>query len=378
MQAKITLQSVKALRPGEALYDTELKGFQVRRQAKAIVYAVRRMVGKRNVQITIGDHGAWTPQLARAQAERLLRELGIGNDPRAVKAVELTLNDAAANFMEHIQVKRAAGTAREYQGHLDQHLLPRFGRSALSRITTADVERLHLSLKDRKILANRIVATLSSLYSWAEGKHVPRGFNPCTHVERFKEVAKERYLTDVELKHLGKALRDAESEGRWSPYALAAIRLLLLTGCRRDEIRLMQWSMLDWQRATFTTPAKRGRKIVHLNSPALVVLDDLRSLPGSDTNPYVIAGTEPGLPYKNLQDVWEHVRAKAGLADVRIHDLRHSHASLAGADGASLPIIGALLGHKTAAATSRYTHLAGDPAKLASQRVGERAARALQ
>ena len=135
MRAKITLQSVKALKPSGALYDTELKGFQVRRQAKATVYAVRRMVGKRNLQITIGEHGAWTPDKARKEAERLLRELGVGNDPRATRVVGATLADAAV-------------TAREYQGHLDVHLLPQFGRLPLDRITTAQVEKLQ-SISER-------------------------------------------------------------------------------------------------------------------------------------------------------------------------------------------------------------------------------------
>ena len=148
MRAKITLQSVKALKPSGALYDTELKGFQVRRQAKATVYAVRRMVGKRNLQITIGEHGAWTPDKARKEAERLLRELGVGNDPRATRVVGATLADAAVQFMDHIREKRAAGTAREYQGHLDVHLLPQFGRLPLDRITTAQVEKLQ-SISER-------------------------------------------------------------------------------------------------------------------------------------------------------------------------------------------------------------------------------------
>ena len=288
------------------------------------------------------------------------------------------MHAAAETFLDHVRAKRAAGTAREYESHLRDHLIPAVGRKALDSITTSDLAKLHLALKARPVLANRVMATASSLFGWAaDYDMVPDTFNPARRVERYKEQAKQRFLTDAELKRLGSALRGAETEGRWSPYALAAIRLLLFTGCRRDEIRLMQWAMIDWQRATLTTPAKRGRKVVHLNAPALAILEELRALPGRETNPYVIAGVAPGEPYANLQDVWDHVRARANLNDVRLHDLRHSHASLAGAEGASLPIIGALLGHHTAVATSRYTHLAGDPAKLASQRVGERAAKAL-
>jgi integrase len=378
MKSRITLAAVAHLSAGETLYDTELAGFTVRRQGSAAVYSVRGTLKGQKLRITIGRHGAFTPHSARKEAQRLLGLMAGGTDPRAVKTTCVSMKAAAESFLHHVCAKRAPGTAREYEGHLVQHLIPAFGRKSLDSITTADFARLHLDLRGRPILANRVLATASSLYGWAARQNmVPDGFNPARRVERFKEESKQRFLNDAELTRLGSALREIEAEGRWSPYALGAIRLLLFTGCRRDEIRLMQWSMIDWQRATLATPSKRGRKVVHLNAPALAVLEGLRALPGGETNPYVISGNNSNEAYVNLQDVWDHVRTCAKLDDVRIHDLRHSLASLAGAEGASLPIIGALLGHKTAAATKRYTHLAGDPAKLAAQRVGERAAKAL-
>lgn len=378
MKGRITLAAVASLPMGETVHDTDLTGFTVRRQGKAAVYSVRGSLKGQKLRLTIGKHGAFTPHSARKEAQRLLGLMAGGTDPRASKTTPIAMQSAGEAFLNHIHAKRATGTAREYEGHLRQHLFPALGRKALDSITTADFAKLHLALKKRPTLANRIIATASSLYGWA-ARHgmVADGFNPARRVERYREESKERFLTDVDLGRLGKALREAEAEGRWSPYALGAIRLLLFTGCRRDEIRLMQWAMIDWQRATFTTPAKRGQKVVHLNAPALAVLEQLKTLPARQSNPYVIAGTAAGEPYANLQDVWDHLRERANLIGVRIHDLRHSHASLAGADGASLPIIGALLGHKTAVASKRYTHLAGDPAKLASQRVGERAAKAL-
>jgi len=379
MQGRITLTAVATLPVAQTLNDTELAGFTVRRQGKAAVYSVRGVLNGQKLRITIGRHGAFTPHTARKQAQRLLGSMAGGVDPRAAKLAPIALQRAAEDFLEHVRAKRAHGTAREYEGHLRDHLVPALGRKALETITTADLAKLHLALKARPVLANRVMATASSLFGWAADQGlIADGLNPARRVERYAEEPKQRFLSDEELQRLGSALRQAEDAGRWSPYALAAIRLLLFTGCRRDEIRLMQWTMIDWQRATFTTPAKRGRKVVHLNAPALAVLHQLRALPGGEANPYVIAGSAANEPYANLQDVWQHLRRQAGLVDVRIHDLRHSHASLAGAAGASLPIIGALLGHKTVAATKRYTHLAGDPAKLASQRVGERAAKALE
>ena len=274
--------------------------------------------------------------------------------------------------MAHIGEKRAPGTAREYQGHFDKYLLPALGNDALDKINTSALERLHIRLKAKKVLANRAIATLSSLYGWAQFKNVPYGFNPFAKVEMYKEEAKERLITDKELKGLGAALTRLEEEGRISKPALGAVRLLLLTGCRRDEIRLAQWQHIDWQRRTLYLPkAKRGRRYVHLNDLAIEILQSLANAAGAHANPYVVAGTLPGEPYKNLQDVWGRVRELADLKDARLHDLRHTLASLAGAEGASLPIIAALLGN-TPAAARRYTHLAGDPAKRAAQQVGER------
>ena len=123
--------------------------------------------------------------------------------------------------------------------------------------------------------------------------------------------------------------------------------------------------------------AKRGRRYVHLNALAMAVLETLKTDYPDDGNPYIIRGSVPGQPYANLQDPWGHVRERAGLDDVRIHDLRHTLASLAGAEGASIPIIAALLGN-TPAAAKRYTHVAGDPAKLASARVSDKLAELLK
>jgi len=379
MQSRITLAAIASLPVGQTMHDTELAGFTVRRQGKAAVYSVRGILKGQKLRITIGRHGAFTPHTARKEAQRLLGLMASGVDPRLGKATPTALQTAAEPFLDHVRAKRARGTAREYEGHLRDHLIPTLGRKALDSITTSDLAKLHLSLKGRPVLANRVMATASSLFGWAADQGmIADGLNPARRVERYAEEPKQRFLSDDELQRLGRALREAEAEGRWSQHALAAIRLLLFTGCRRDEIRLMQWTMIDWQRATFTTPAKRGRKVVHLNGPALAVLEVLKAHPSSAVNPYVIAGTGLEEPYVNLQDIWEHVRKRASLEDVRLHDLRHSLASLAGAEGASLPIIGALLGHKTASASKRYTHLAGDPAKLASQRVGERVAKAIE
>jgi len=371
MRGKITLTSVAALAPGETLHDFELQGFMVRRWDNSTVYSVRGHLGGQRLTISIGRAGTFTPHTARKEATRILGLLAAGKDPRLPSDKVLSFAQATDAFLAHIGARRSAGTLREYTGHLHDHLLPRFGRKPLVGVTTGDLAKLHLDLRARPVLANRVLSTTSSLYGWADKQGiVPDLFNPARRVERYHEESNERFLSMEELKRLGGALRELEKSGQWSPFALGAIRLLLFTGCRRNEIRLLRWVDVDWSRALINLGrAKTGKRVVYLNAGAVAVLRKLQALP-DDGNPYIIRGVKDTEPYKNLQDVWEVVRQRADLRDVRVHDLRHSVASFAGADGASLPLIGAVLGHKSVAATKRYLHLTGDPARAVADRVG--------
>ena len=373
MRAKITLQTVKTLEPKAALYDTVLRGFQARRQAKAVVYSVRRKVGDRNVLITIGQHGAWTPEKARREAERLLRELGLGNDPRAASVGSLTLAEVAEVFLSHIAAKRASGTHDGYKEHLDQHIVPKFGKYPLDKITTGELRKLHQQMFQRPVLANRIMDTLSSLYGWQQ-KSDPNTplFNPAGRklIERYPEKGRECRLGPDQLKRLGKVMKDFEVRGDWSPFALGAIWLYLATGQRRDSIRTMLWANVDWDACTVTMHVKRrGMVKVPFNDAAMSILRKLRDITPEDGNPCVIRGSKPGEPYKNMQDVWEAVRTAAGLDGVRIHDLRHHVGSMVG-DNHHVATVAKVLGN-TKAAAMRYVHADDEAAGRASRAVGD-------
>jgi len=184
---------------------------------------------------------------------------------------------------------------------------------------------------------------------------------------------KERYLSAVEFERLANVLSKREREGTEGPYAVAAIRLLALTGARLNEILTLRWDCVDFERQTLWLPdSKSGRKPVFLSQPAIEVL---ANLPRFDGNPFVIVGEKRGEHLKNLQKPWGRVRKAAGLHDVRIHDLRHSYASIAAAAGLSLPVIGRLLGHTKSVTTERYAHLAAEPLRAANEAVGERIAK---
>lgn len=154
-----------------------------------------------------------------------------------------------------------------------------------------------------------------------------------------------------------------------NPYPSAAVKLLLLTGARRGEIVGLQWQDVDVERKYLRLPdSKTGAKVILLNEAALEVI---QSLPRVANNLHVIPGVRDGARLVGIDKIWVRIRAAAGLHDVRLHDLRHSFASIAVGDGLSLPIIGALLGHKHAATTPRYAHLAAGPLRVANDAIGE-------
>jgi integrase len=197
----------------------------------------------------------------------------------------------------------------------------------------------------------------------------PDGSNPRKHLAKYTEHKRERFLSAAELKRLGETLNEMEAEGVELPGAITAVRLLLLTGCRLNEIMKLRWEHVDTNAAVLRLPdSETGAKAVHLGQAAVDVLAATSRL---SFNPHVITGTLPGQSLSDLQPFWRRVRARAGIKDVRIHDMRHTFASVAVASGQGLPMIGKLLGHSQVQTTARYAHLAGDPVRQAANDVAD-------
>ena len=214
--------------------------------------------------------------------------------------------------------------------------------------------------------ANSAVVVLSAAFGFAVARGVRRD-NPAWRVRRFPERKFARFLSPEELGNLGEAIVAAEALGVENPYALAAIRLLLLTGCRRSEILSAKHAYVDrFHRCLRLPDSKTGSKVVHLGPAALKVIDDL---PTVDGNPHLLPGPGGEGHLVNLQKPWDRIRRAAGLADVRLHDLRHAFASLGVTNGASLFVVGSLLGHRSAKTTQRYAHLADHPLKAAAESI---------
>jgi integrase len=384
MLAKITKRTVDAARPNgtdQFLWDSDLKCFGLKITAGGgKVYILQFRKGGRGAptkRLTIGRHGAMTPEQARKEAARLLGAIAHGSDPTAARAAEKaapTVAGLADRFLaEHVATKTKPRTAAEYRRLVDNIIVPAMGRKRVRDVTRADISRLHHERRVTPYDANRALAVLSKMFTLAEkwGER-PDGSNPCRHIERYAERKRERMLSADEFGRLADALKASAR----SPFVIAAIKLLIFTGARLSEILNLEWEWIDFERCEARLPdSKTGAKTLHFPAPALAVLADLPRVEG---NPFVIVGNVAGARLVNLEKPWRAIRKAAGLNDVRLYDLRHAFASVAASSGMGLPIIGKMLGHTQAATTHRYAHLASDPVKAAAATVARKIADALR
>ena len=373
---KITNRLVEAAKPQDKDYiicDDDLAGFAVRiLPSGRRSYIVQYRIGNRYRRMSLGAHGVLTPEKARRMAFKVLAAVKDGEDPagersRARKAC--TMKELAERFdQEHISVRLKPGTATEYRRNLRRFILPALGRLKVADVTRADVAKFHHDLRHIPYQANRNLEVISKMFSMSEMWGMrPDGSNPRLHIKKYPEEKRERYLSQKELSDLGSVLNEAEEMGVDDIYAISAIRLLIFTGCRLNEIMSLKWTEVDLANSCLRlSDSKTGARVVHLGPPALDLLKNLKRQP---KNPWVVCGKIPGTNRKEIQKFWQRIRKRAGIEDVRIHDLRHSFASNAVAQGMSLPMIGKLLGHTQVQTTARYAHLAADPVKAAASSV---------
>ncbi len=394
---KVTKRSVDALIANTAIWDDELPGFGARRRhSGATYYFLKYRVGARQRWHTIGRHGApWTPEEARKEALRLLGDVVRGNDPGAVRAADrkaATMEELCDLYLAEGVATKKPSTIRNDRSRIERHIKPLLGHRRIREVTRADVERFQRDVAagrtagDRKTgYRGRSIVTggtgaarlsmilLSAIFSFA----MQRGLRPdipCVGVRRYKPGKSERYLSTAEQVSLGEAMGAAERVGT-NPNAIAVIRVLALTGARAGEILGLRWSEVDFERTCLRlNDSKTGAKVIPLGAAAMqVIAAQVRREGGSD---YVFAGAHGG-PLGSIGKVWRQIRAAAGLADVRLHDLRHSFASNIVNAGGSLPVIGALLGHRSTQTTARYAHLADDPLRAVADRAAGSIAAAL-
>ncbi len=254
---------------------------------------------------------------------------------------------------------------------MSKHILPGLGDLLVSEVERKHILKFQYGLREMPTVANRTVDMLVKMFNLAELWEMrPAGRNPCKSVRRYKvQRHKERFLTSEELARLGRVLDVAPAKRLASRHSAAAIRLLILTGCRRNEIMGLAWDDLDFEAGEMRLrDSKTGARIVPLPPAAAEVLADLPNVAG---NPWVFPGRKKGTHQVNINDSWDRIRRRAGLDGVRLHDLRHTFASRALALGEGLAMIGELLGHTQVNTTARYAHLARESIQASTAKVAD-------
>lgn len=387
---RLTKKVVEALQPSEVpryFWDDQLPGFGV----KITPTGKRRYVCKYRVGggrtgrqrwYFLGLHGQITCDQARDQAIQIFSVVSRGEDPQATKEANRnapTLTDLWTRYqVEHLPKKKLHSVQDDRQKARD-FILPALGHHKVANITRSDIQVIHQKLADRPYQANRVLALLSKMFSLAEvWGYRPDNSNPCHQVERYKEKARQRYLSQAELKRLAQTLDRLGDSGPLWPYIIAAIKLLLFTGARVSEILNAQWAWVDWENRVIQLPdSKTGAKPIFLSEPALAILLQLKSVANCEENAYIIHGHVKGKSLVNISKPWKRICEEAGISGVRIHDLRHTAASFGVAHGLNLPVIGRLLGHTQHQTTQRYAHVDTDPALLAANTIAKALSQAM-
>ena len=370
--SKRTVDGLSVEGKDAVFWDRDLPGFGVRVYPSGRKIYVVQSRGPRGIKrVSLGRHVELTADQARRRAAAVIDRIKRGEDPDpGAAAPPLTVADLAERYMEaHVAMNCSAHTQGIYRGSLDNHILPALGKKPIDAVGRSDVSALHYGMRGTPRAANRALMVLSKMFSLAEGWGMaPPGGNPCRFVLRYKEGKRERFLTAEEYRRIGSALCELEARGAAAARAAAALRLLLLTGCRLGEVLTLRWDDVDRKAGELRLrDAKTGARMVPLTPTAAEVLAGVARV---RRGPWVFAGSSPDRHLSQLTTYWHRVRERADVKDVRIHDLRHSFASRALALDESLTMIGRLLGHTDIGSTARYAHLARGAEKVAVARVG--------
>lgn len=376
MGERLTDRLVKALpvpaSGSNIYYDQEVKSFGARVTANgARAFILRYRIAGQGRLYTLGSYPDWSASAAREEAKELKKRIDRGEDPTGKRHADReapTMGELIDRFEADYLPKKRALTIRDYRLVLEKWVRPDLGGMKLADVKHADVDGLHRKLSERApYQANRMAAVLSKMMNFAV-KLGWRADNPVRGLERNHEDRRERYLSPAELAALSAALAE-HSDQR----SADAIRLLVLTGARRGEVLGAEWSQFDLAASTWTKPSSHTKQKrphrVPLSAPAVALLTSIRERQG-DGERYVFPGDKPGRPLTEIKRSWSAVCKKAKIEGARVHDLRHTFASILVSGGGSLPLIGAMLGHTQASTTHRYSHLADDPLREAAERVG--------
>ena len=376
MRERMTDRAVREAEPPHGrlcryIWDDQVIGFGVcLTRAGARSFVVRYRVVGRERKLTIGAYPDWSVSAAREEAKRVKRAADIGDDPLGMRDERRSapiMAELVARYLTEHASRKADLAYRDQQSLMRRFVLPRLGKLQIDEVKHTDIDRLHRYISEKTpIQANRVAQVLRKMFNLAI-RWEYRADNPVTGLVFNPEPPRHRYLTEDEIKRLTAVLADHPNRR-----CANVIRLLLLTGARKGEVMKATWDQFDLEGGVWTKPSahtkQRREHRVPLSVAAVALLRDIREGQPRFCR-FVFPGDPPDHALTEISTFWEGVRRKAGIEDVRMHDLRHTYASILVSSGLSLPIIGALLGHTQPQTTARYSHLFDHPLREATERV---------
>ncbi len=365
---RLSQRSVDTLKPRKSAYDVrdrELKGFGVRVLPSGNKrYFIHSQHNGCRVWKIVGQSGSIGVDDARERARVMLASIRNGSGEGAAILPDTSFETVADEVFRRYARNWKPSTLSVNRGYYRNQILPWFQGRLITDITAQDVKQWFASLHDTPVAADRSAPILSVIMRQAEVYgYRPEGTNPCKGIRRYRRQGRERFLSTAEIRRLGEVLANYEAD---HPQAVAIIRLLLLTGCRKGEIVTLKWRFYR-EGKLFLPDSKVGPRTIWLSSAARAILDNL---PRTAAWVFPSPRTDSSLSAEAVDMVWYRVRAEADLHDVRLHDCRHTYASMALAQGETVLTIGRLLGHKNPATTLKYTHLSDAMVREAADVVG--------
>ncbi|MBS5834784.1 MAG: site-specific integrase [Acetobacter sp.] len=357
------------------IWDDKIIGFGLKvipNGKKKYVFRYLTYYGGRNAKqrwFLFGNSNIHSCTEARRIAIDLAKDVMAGKDPQEEKE-EARKSKTMADFWKifderYICLKEKSKNYRRRNLSIWKNIIaPDLAHKQIKNITANDIAKLHAKYFDKKYFANRALSLLHLMFNLMETwGYRPKHSNPCDGIKRYKEIARVRYLSKCELKGFFKEVARIEKNKPDSLYALSAIKLLFLTGARKNEILTCKWEYVDFEKHFICLPdSKTGAKIIYLNTKALKLLKKLHNRPECNCSPYIIKNRFFSSHLVHIKYLWKIILKNAGITDFRIHDIRHTVASFLISEGYSLSEVACILGHKSIMMSQKYAHLSPEKA----------------
>ena len=378
MKLRLTKRAIEAVKPDAndiILWDAELRGFgcKVTPKGRRVYFAYYRTRDGQQRRPTIGVHGTVTCEKARETAQQWLAAAASGGDPSAERKAQReaqTVGELCDRFIEEHCARCRETTAREYRRLIERKIRPMLGKLKVEAVARADVARLHHAMRDTPRDANHAVSVLSKMMNLAVRWGLRRdGINPCRGaVDRYPEVKRTRFVAEAEYARLGAALAEAERTGVEHPTLVAFFRLAALSGCRLSEIATLRWEYIKEDRGVIHLPqTKTGEKMVEITAPIAAILEALPRV--SEWAFPALTDATKALSVHTIEGAWKRIKGRAGLGNLRIHDLRHGYGATGVLAGVKMRVLQTLLGHANITMTQRYAAVSDNPRRDAADAI---------